>query len=138
MTNPTDIEKVARAQGGAGDAIDFACDHCGPDEAQAFLEDWRGEQADQWPGYIRWLKVQRGGAAQAAIAALASKDEALREAREERDELLKQRLVVLAAVYAVAPRFVAKICDESLDRSGKLLGDVRTIARAALSPTEER
>jgi hypothetical protein len=48
-------------------------------------------------------------------------------------ELRKQRLMILAAVYAEAPRFVASICDEKLDRSGKLLGEVRELARAALS-----
>jgi hypothetical protein len=53
--------------GSAGDAIDFACDHIQwPAEAMEFLEDWRGDKASEWPGYVRWLAVQREGAMQAA------------------------------------------------------------------------
>lgn len=48
-------------------------------------------------------------------------------------ELERQLLMVLAAVYGEAPRFVATICDEKLDRSGALLGKVRELARAAIS-----
>jgi hypothetical protein len=48
-------------------------------------------------------------------------------------ELEQQRLMILTAVYAEAPKFVATICDEKLDRSGALLGQVRELARAALS-----
>jgi hypothetical protein len=47
-------------------------------------------------------------------------------------ELEKQRLMILAAVYGEAPKFVATICDEKLDRTGVLLGQVRDLARAAL------
>ena len=50
----------------------------------------------------------------------------------EKTELEKQRLMLLAAVYKEAPRFVATICDEKLDGSGALLGQVRDLARAAL------
>lgn len=46
--------------------------------------------------------------------------------------LEKQRLMILAAVYREAPKFVATICDENIDRSGALLGQVRELARAAL------
>jgi hypothetical protein len=45
-------------QGHAGDAIDFALGHCGPDEAFAFLDDWRANRADEWPGYVKWLSAQ--------------------------------------------------------------------------------
>lgn len=48
--------------GDAGDAIDFACDHCAPDEALAFMNDWREGMAGEWPGYVSWLKTQRDGA----------------------------------------------------------------------------
>jgi hypothetical protein len=61
-----------RPFGDAGDAIDFACGHCAPDEAIAFLEDWRsaphGSLADAWPGYMRWLKVQQEGAKAATLS----------------------------------------------------------------------
>jgi hypothetical protein len=57
-----------RPFGDAGDAVDFACDHCGPEEALAFLEDWRGDRAGEWPGYMKWLAVQHAGAAQAIEA----------------------------------------------------------------------
>jgi hypothetical protein len=40
--------------------------------------------------------------------------------------------MILAAVYGEAPKFVATICDEKLDRTGVLLGQVRDLARAAL------
>jgi hypothetical protein len=59
--------------------------------------------------------------------------ERLREALEAVDVLKKQRLTLLAAVYAEAPTFIAKICDETLDPSGVLLGEVRALAREALS-----
>jgi hypothetical protein len=58
-----------RTHGDAGDALDFACDHCGPEEALAFLEDWRAGLADEWPGFMRWLKVQQDGAKASAIEA---------------------------------------------------------------------
>lgn len=55
----------ARPQGGAGDAIDFAADHCEPEEAIAFLNDWRSDLADErWPGYMKWLNFQRKCAAE--------------------------------------------------------------------------
>lgn len=45
-----------------------------------------------------------------------------------------QRLGVLAMMYQIAPSTVAKMCDEDLDKSGALLGDVRDLAaRSALS-----
>lgn len=47
-------------QGEAADAIDFACDHAS--EPLFFLEDWRMGRANEWPEYMRWLKVQRDGA----------------------------------------------------------------------------
>jgi hypothetical protein len=59
-----------RPFGDAGDAIDFACGHCAPDEVVAFLEDWRsaphGNLAEAWPGYMEWLKAQHEGAKAAA------------------------------------------------------------------------
>jgi hypothetical protein len=55
--------REARPFGGAGDAIDFACDHT--KEPVFFLEDWRKDGAREWPEYLQWLKVQRDGAAEA-------------------------------------------------------------------------
>lgn len=58
--------------GDAGDAIDFACGHCAPDEAVAFLDDWRADRAGKyWPGYVRWLNVQHEGAKRAKARATA-------------------------------------------------------------------
>jgi hypothetical protein len=54
------------------------------------------------------------------------------------EELEEQRLMILAAVYKEAPRFVATICDNDLDPSGVLLGQVRELSRAAFTPTEEK
>lgn len=48
--------------------------------------------------------------------------------------LQKQRLTILAADYREAPEFVATICNEFLDRSGALLGEVRKLSKAALPP----
>src|SRR5690606_679502 len=31
---------------------------CGPDEAFAFLDDWRADRANEWPGYVKWLSAQ--------------------------------------------------------------------------------
>ena len=49
--------------GDAGDAIDFAVGHCGPEEAIAFLDDWRADRAGEWPGYVSWLETQNRCAA---------------------------------------------------------------------------
>lgn len=46
-------------QGVAADAIDFALNHCGPEEAQAFMFDWCANRADEWPGFVVWLARQR-------------------------------------------------------------------------------
>lgn len=54
------------------------------------------------------------------------------EATEVIDRLLHERLMVLAALYPEAPRFVATICDTRLDPSGALLGEVRALVDAAL------
>lgn len=82
------------------------------------LADWDGERAV--------AETAAGKAAQAAAAI----------AQRRVSELEKQRLMILAAVYAEAPKFVATICDTSLDRSGALLGEVRDLARAALAKDE--
>ena len=61
----TDETRTPSPQGDAGDAIDFAVGHCAPDEAVAFLDDWRSDRTDEWPGYVKWLATQRRGAAEA-------------------------------------------------------------------------
>lgn len=58
MTLKPTSDAVAVTQGSAGDAIDFALGHCGPDEAFAFLDDWRADRANEWPGYVKWLSAQ--------------------------------------------------------------------------------
>jgi hypothetical protein len=58
MTLKQTSDAVAVTQGHAGDAIDFALGHCGPDEALAFLDDWRADRANEWPGYVKWLSAQ--------------------------------------------------------------------------------
>lgn len=58
MTLKPTSDAVAVTQGHAGDAIDFALGHCGPDEAFAFLDDWRADRANEWPGYVKWLSAQ--------------------------------------------------------------------------------
>jgi len=76
-----------RPFGDAGDAVDFACDHCEPEEALAFLEDWRsaphGDLAGAWPGYMRWLKVQQDGARAAARSLPQAKGDALQAKYDE-------------------------------------------------------
>lgn len=63
----------ARQHGGengvAGDALDYALGHfTNANKAIGFLDDWRdGRDLEaRWPGYVRWLAVQRAGAAEAA------------------------------------------------------------------------
>jgi hypothetical protein len=64
-------------------------------------------------------------------------DPSIESLQAEVAELRKQRLMILTAVYPEAPKFVATICDESLDRSGALLGEVRELARQALAAKGE-
>lgn len=67
------------------------------------------------------------------------KEERIYDAADELERLRQQRLMILAAVYMEAPRFVAEICDTSLDRSGALLGQVRALAKAsAPNPMQEK
>ncbi len=56
----------------------------------------------------------------------------LTQQESEIEALKAQRLGVLAVVYNAAPQTVAHMCDDDLDRSGALLGEVRKLA-AALS-----
>lgn len=64
-------------------------------------------------------------------------DPSIESLQAEVAELRKQRLMILTAVYPEAPKFVATICDESLDRSGALLGEVRELGRQALAAKEQ-
>jgi len=47
-------------------------------------------------------------------------------------------LSILAKLYLHAPLPVARLCDDELDRSGALLGKVRSCARALLTPDKRR
>lgn len=51
--------------------------------------------------------------------------EGKREQRDRPERLLKE----LATLYATDPTAVACVCDEALDPSGRLLGEVRDAAR---------
>lgn len=71
MTDAPDMEEAPglslKPSGDAGDAIDFALGHCEPEEALAFLDDWRADRVGIgiWPGYVKWLAHQRKCAAEA-------------------------------------------------------------------------
>lgn len=52
---------------------------------------------------------------------------------DERDQLRRQMLEGFAYLYHFCPEAVAKLCDEDLDKSGRLLGKVRKIAESAAS-----
>ena len=45
----------ATTGGDAGDALDWALDHC--KEPVFFLEDWRQGLASEWTDYMKWLRA---------------------------------------------------------------------------------
>ncbi len=62
----------ARVNGDAGDALDYGLDHIKNPKAQlGFLDDWRDgrELETRWPGFVRWLRVQREGVTAQGMAA---------------------------------------------------------------------
>lgn len=62
------LEGEGEPNGDAGDALDWALGHlAAPQKQLGFLDDWRdGRDLDtRWPGYMRWLGVQREGARKA-------------------------------------------------------------------------
>lgn len=82
------------------------------------------------PEMIEAAQAEVPGANDAGICAVYMVMKAL---DPEFEKLRQQRLMILAAVYPEAPKFVATICDTRLDPSGALLGEVRALSRAALS-----
>lgn len=54
-----EVEQLRERVRDYGDAIDFAAGHCGPEEAMAFLNDWRMDRADEWPGFVAYRERQR-------------------------------------------------------------------------------